>query len=248
MSSISIVSCYRAIIASLTLSVACAVIAVPAMGAESDSMRQYQLEKDGSVYRLNMKAIPEPKPGNGEVLVRVRATSLNRRDLLLTAGQYGFGGDYNGRVPVSDGAGDVIAVGPGVTQFEVGDRVAATFFANWPGGRRTIEGMSSSRGGQVDGMLSEMVVSHEDGLISIPDHLSYEEAATLPCAAITAWVALFTGGQLKSDQIVLLEGTGGVSIFGLQFATAAGAKVIITSSSDIKCLTSAPVGQMELIV
>ena len=161
--------------------------------------------------------------------MRVHAVSLNHRDLSILGR-----GAAEGRVPTSDGAGEVIAIGPGVTQFAVGDRVASTFFADWPDGRRTRDAMASSRGGGVDGMLAEMIVSHEDGLVAIPDYLSYEEAATLPCAAVTAWRALFTDGGLQAGDTVLLEGTGGVSIFGLQLAAAAGARPIITSSSDAK--------------
>lgn len=204
-----------------------------AIGSEADTIRQYQLEADGGELRLVMKEVNQPVPGENEVLVRVRATALNRRDLSILESQYG-GEDRNGLVPLSDGAGEVIALGPGVTRFQLGDRVAGTFFASWVDGRRSAATNASARGGAIDGMLSEMVVSHEDGLVSVPEHLTFEEAATLPCAAVTAWNALFTHGQLQPDDFVLLEGTGGVSIFGLQFSGAAGARPIITSSSDAK--------------
>jgi NADPH:quinone reductase-like Zn-dependent oxidoreductase len=161
--------------------------------------------------------------------VRVRAVSLNHRDLSILGRQTAAG-----TVPTSDGAGEVIAIGSDVTQFAVGDRVAGTFFADWPSGRRTREAMATARGGGVDGMLAEVVASHENGLVAVPDYLSFEEAATLPCAAVTAWRALFTDGDLQAGDTVLLEGTGGVSIFGLQLAAAAGARPIITSSSDAK--------------
>ncbi len=164
----------------------------------------------------------------------MRATSLNRRDLSILQSRYGGDGNRDGLVPLSDGAGEVVEVGPGVTRFRPGDQVAGTFFARWVDGRRSAETNATARGGSIDGMLSEMVVSHEDGLVTIPDHLSYEEAATLPCAGLTAWNALFKYGGLQPDDFVLLEGTGGVSIFGLQFAVAAGARPIITSSSDAK--------------
>ena len=198
-----------------------------------ETIRQYQLEPSGNQLQLVMKEVPRPTPGAQEVLVRVRATSLNRRDLSIYQSRYG-GGDRSGLIPLSDGAGEVIEVGPGVTRFAVGDRVMGVFFADWVDGPRTREANASARGGSIDGMLSEMVVSHEDGLILIPEHLSYEEGATLPCAAVTAWNGLFTHGRLSEDDFVLLEGTGGVSVFGLQLTVAAGARPIITSSRDEK--------------
>lgn len=214
-----------------------AMLAVMPMAAQSGGMiRQYQLEPDGTAYKLVLKTVPRPTPGRGEVLVRVRATSLNARDLAVRASRYGPGGGGNltGRVPLSDGAGEVVEIGPGVTRFKVGDRVAGTFFTRWSGGKRTAEVAGSARGGAVDGMLSELIVSHEDALVRIPDHLTFEEAATLPCAGVTAYRALFVEGRLQKGDWVLLEGTGGVSTFGLQFAAAAGARPIITSSSDEK--------------
>jgi NADPH:quinone reductase-like Zn-dependent oxidoreductase len=215
-----------------------AVCRVPAVNSQDQTIRQYQLERDGKTFRLAMKSVPRPAlPGAGQVLVRVRATSLNQRDLLVMRGQYGAGGagDMNGHVPLSDGAGDVIAVGNGVRRFKVGDRVAGTFFMRWSDGPRTGDVAASARGGgNVDGMLSELITAHEDSLVRIPDHLTFEEAATLPCAGVTAYRALFVEGMLKKGQFVLLEGTGGVSMFGLQFAAAAGARPIITSSSDDK--------------
>ena len=205
---------------------------------QAATIRQYQLEREGTAFRLVMKTVPRPAAtGAGQVLVRVRATSLNQRDLLVMRGQYGAGGggDMNGHVPLSDGAGEVISVGSGSRRFKVGDRVAGIFFMRWFDGRRTGDVAASARGGgSVDGMLSEVVVAHEDSLVRIPDHLTYEEAATLPCAGVTAYRALFVDGALKRSQFVLLEGTGGVSMFGLQFAAAAGARPIITSSSDEK--------------
>ncbi|MGI9259577.1 MAG: zinc-dependent alcohol dehydrogenase family protein [Gammaproteobacteria bacterium] len=205
------------------------VVSTAAARTDAQTFRQYQLEHGTSALQLRLHEIDQPVPAAGEVLVRVRAVSLNHRDLSILSRQA-----LSGRVPTSDGAGVVIAVGRGVTQFAVGDRVAGTFFADWPGGRRTSAAMATARGGGVDGMLAEMVLSHENGLVAIPDYLTFEEAATLPCAALTAWRALFTDGALQPGETVLLEGTGGVSIFGLQFAAAAGARPIITSSSDSK--------------
>jgi NADPH:quinone reductase-like Zn-dependent oxidoreductase len=205
------------------------VCALPVGRADAQTSREYRLEPGGDRHTLALREVQRPQPRAGEVLVRVRAVSLNHRDLYVLERSGTLG-----QVPISDGAGDVVAVGPGVSEFAVGDRVAGTFFADWTGGGRTREAMATARGGGVDGMLAEFVVSRENGLVTVPEYLSYEEAATLPCAAVTAWRALFTDGELEAGETVLLEGTGGVSIFGLQLAAAAGARPIITSSSDAK--------------
>ncbi len=217
--------------------VAAVVIQGQAVNSQGQTIRQYQLERDGKTFRLAIKSVPRPTLASGQVLVRVRAASLNQRDLLVMRGQYGAGGagDMNGHIPLSDGAGEVLAVGAGARRFKVGDRVAGTFFMRWIDGPRTADVAASARGGgNVDGMLSEVIAADENSLVRIPDHLTFEEAATLPCAGVTAYRALFVEGMLKKGQFVLLEGTGGVSMFGLQFAAAAGARPIITSSSDEK--------------
>ena len=220
-----------------------ATLAIPSPAvAQAQTMRQYQFGVFDDEVRLVMKEVAQPTPGANEVLVRVRATSLNRRDLSILQSQYGGGNPRTGLVPLSDGAGEVIGVGPGVTRFEVGDRVAGIFFASWVDGRPSARTNASARGGAIDGMLSEMIVGHEDGLVEIPEHLSFIEAATLPCAGVTAWNALFKHGGLVEDDFVLLEGTGGVSIFGLQFSVAAGARPIITSSSDEKLVRAREMG------
>ena len=218
--------------------------ALQAQTANPQNIRQYQLERQGKAFQLVMKTVPKPTAAAGQVLVRVRAVSLNQRDLLVLRGQYGAGGgDMHGHVPLSDGAGEVIAVGSGARRFKVGDRVAGVFFMRWLDGPRTADVAASARGGgNVDGMLSEVIVAHEDSLVRIPDHLTFEEAATLPCAGVTAYRALFVEGQLKKGEYVLLEGTGGVSTFGLQFAAAAGARPIITSSSDDKLTRARKLG------
>ncbi len=205
-----------------------------ALAQGTDTIRQYQFEAAPDGYQLILKEVPRPVAGANEVLVRVRATSLNRRDIYMLNDAYGPGGSVAGGIPLSDGAGEVIAVGDGVTRFSVGDRVAGIFFGRWLDGSPSAQLLASARGGSAGGMLSEVIVSHEDGLVAIPDHLSFEEAATLPCAGVTAWVSLFKRGGLLPDEFVLLEGTGGVSLFGLIFAAAAGAKPIITSSRDEK--------------
>ena len=199
-----------------------------------DTIRQYQFEPASSGYKIVMKAVPRPVAGDNDVLVRVRATSLNRRDLNMLRRNHDDDFSYAGSIPLSDGAGEVIAVGKAVTRFEVGDRVAGIFFDKWIGGAPSEVALLSDRGGNASGMLSEVIATREDGLVSIPEHLSYEEAATLPCAAVTAWVGLFKRGRIEPGQYVLLEGTGGVSVFGLIFSAALGAKPIITSSRDHK--------------
>jgi NADPH:quinone reductase-like Zn-dependent oxidoreductase len=210
--------------------------------AAQETIRQYQFARGDAGLTLALVEVPMPTAGPNQVLVRVRASSLNRRDLLMLNGQYGPGGSSGGGIPLSDGAGEVIAVGPGVSRFEVGDRVAGIFFADWIDGERDAAKLGSARGGNALGMLSEVVVSHEDGLVAIPDHLSFEQAATLPCAGVTAYVVLFRQGRLEAGEYVLLEGTGGVSSFGLQFAAAAGARPIITSSSDEKLAEARALG------
>ncbi len=230
------------VIRTLTATTLLIAIAVAAASANAQSYREYRLEPGPNGTQLVIHEVAQPALGEHDVLVRVRAVSLNHRDLSILNRQAA-----GGRVPTSDGAGEVIAIGPGVTQFSVGDRVASTFFSNWPDGRRTREAMATARGGGVDGMLAEIVLSHENGWIGIPDYLSFEEAATLPCAAVTAWRALFTDGELQAGDTVLLEGTGGVSIFGLQLAAAAGARPIITSSSDEKLARARSLGAVGTI-
>jgi NADPH:quinone reductase-like Zn-dependent oxidoreductase len=210
--------------------------------AAQETIRQYQFAPSDSGYSLELVEVPMPVAGRNEVLVRVHANSLNRRDLLMLNDQYGPGGSAAGGIPLSDGAGEVIAVGPGVTRFTVGDRVAGIFFADWIDGDRDAAKLGSARGGGATGMLADVIVAHEDGLVAIPEHLTYEQAATLPCAGVTAWVALFKQGRLQAGDYVLLEGTGGVSSFGLVFAAAAGARPIITSSSDDKLAQARALG------
>jgi NADPH:quinone reductase-like Zn-dependent oxidoreductase len=226
----------------LTALISLATAFINISDAKAQNIRQYQIAPGPNGAQLVVRNVMRPEPRAYEVLVRVRAVSLNRRDLAVLDGNPPIG-----LIPTSDGAGEVIAIGSNVTEFVVGDRVAGTFFADWPGGRRTEETLATGRGGVVDGMLSEMIVSHETGLVLIPDYLSFEEAATLPCAALTAWRALFTEGDLQDEQYVLLEGTGGVSIFGLQLAAAAGAKPIITSSSDEKLVKATTLGAVGTV-
>lgn len=196
----------------------------------------------GSKSTDELRAVEQPAPAAGprDVVVRVRATSLNYRDQAVVAGQYFGGAVSRDTVPMSDGAGEVIAVGAAVSRFKPGDRVAATFFQ--PGAP------PAALGSPLDGVLREQVALNEDGMVAIPDHLSYEEAACLPCAAVTAWNALFRSGRpTKAGDTVLVLGTGGVSIAALQLARAAGARVIATSSSDEKVERVKALGASDVI-
>ena len=175
---------------------------------------------------------PTPQPGPGEVLVKIHAVSFNYRDLLMVKGLYNPKMQLP-RIPCSDGAGEVVAVGEGVTAWKPGDRVAGIFMQNWLDGPPTPAKVKGALGGDIDGMLAEYVVLQETGLVAVPKHLSFEEAATLPCAAVTAWNAL-AAGDLKPGATVLIQGTGGVSIFALQFARLMGCAVLGISSSDEK--------------
>jgi NADPH:quinone reductase-like Zn-dependent oxidoreductase len=194
-------------------------------------MRAYTVPTFG-LDNLALIDRPDPVPGPGQVLVRVKAVSLNYRDLMVAKGQYNPRMPLP-RVPCSDCAGDVVAVGPGVTSAKVGNRVCGTFMPAWTDGDLTEAATASALGGAVDGVLAERVLLPDTGVVPVPGHLSYEEAATLPCAAVTAWHALTVGFD-PAGKTILLQGTGGVSIFALQFAKALGAKVLITSGSDEK--------------
>ena len=176
---------------------------------------------------------PEPTPRAGEVLVRMRAVSLNFRDLLMVQGAYGAGAKPP-ITPFSDGCGIVEGVGPGVTRVKVGDRVSTLFFQNWASGRPTVEKLSSALGSPIPGAGRELAVFSQEGVSKVPDHLTDHQVATLACAALTAWRGLFVDADLEPGDTVLLQGTGGVSIFGLQFAHAAGLRTIVTSSSNEK--------------
>ncbi len=194
-------------------------------------MRAWQISSFG-IDSLEFVERPTPTPGPGEVLVGVRAVSYNYRDLMVVKGLYNPKMKLP-RIPCSDAAGEVVAVGADVTKWRAGDRVAGIFMQNWVDGPLTAAKARGALGGDIDGVLADYVVLKEDGLVGIPDHLSYQEGATLPCAAIAAWNAL-AAGELKPGATVLIQGTGGVSIFALQFARLKGARVLGLSSSQEK--------------
>jgi NADPH:quinone reductase-like Zn-dependent oxidoreductase len=197
-------------------------------------MRSYVIPKPGAIEALKLVERDTPKPAYGQVLVRVRATSLNYRDLITVLGRYARGAPKPDLVPLSDGAGEVVAVGDGVSRVKVGDRVAGCFMQRWAGGHVDDEAFATAMGGAIDGMLTEYAVLEQGGVVKLPEHLSFEQGATLPCAAVTAWHALVEFGGMKAGDTVLVQGSGGVSVFALQFARIAGARVIATSSQAAK--------------
>ena len=208
-------------------------------------MKSFQIQEFG-IDRLALVESDVPRPASGEVLVKLRAASLNYRDLMTVQGT------YNPKmrlpvVPLSDGAGIVEEVGAGVTRFEKGDRVAACFMQQWIDGPPTKEKGNSALGGAIDGVLREYAVFSEQGLVHSPPSLTDEETAALPCAAVTAWHAIFEHTPPVPGQTVLLQGTGGVSIFALQFATLAGLNTIVTSSSDRKLAHAKELGARQTI-
>lgn len=196
-------------------------------------MRAYELQGKG-FDSLSIAERPSPRPGPGQVRVRIHAASLNYRDLLIARGGYGRGMQELPLVPLSDGAGEVVELGEGVSSLRVGDRVAGNFFQKWVDGAFDSDKAASALGGAIDGVLAEEVLFEQGAAVKFPEALSYEEAATLPCAGVTAWVGLVELGGLARGETVLAMGTGGVSIFALQFATALGARALLTSSHDDK--------------
>jgi len=208
-------------------------------------MRVWTVPQAAGIDSLVLQEQATPRPGPSQVLVRMRAASLNYRDLMVVGGRYARGAPLPDLVPLSDGAGEVAETGPGVTRVKPGDRVAGIFMQTWIGGDIEPEHAASSLGGAIHGVLAEYVVFSQDGLVHLPEHLSFEEGATLPCAGVTAWNALYGGRPLVVGQTVLVLGTGGVSIFALQLAHAAGARVIATSSSDGKLAQAKTLGATD---
>ncbi|QJE00041.1 NAD(P)-dependent alcohol dehydrogenase [Massilia forsythiae] len=210
-------------------------------------MRAYQILPGEGIDELRCVDLPRRELGVGEVRMRVHAVSLNYRDLMVASGNYLVTVD-DPIVPCSDGAGEVLEVGPGVTRLQPGDRVTASFFPHWHDGPPTPNKIRHALGGDVDGMLAEEVVLPEDALVKVPAALTLLDASTMPCAGVTAWNAIFeSSNQVKPGDTVLLLGTGGVSVLGLQLAHAAGLKTIITSSSDAKLQRAKELGAQHTI-
>ncbi|HVI33365.1 NAD(P)-dependent alcohol dehydrogenase [Phenylobacterium sp.] len=212
-------------------------------------MRALNVAAPWGLDALKVVELPDPKPGRGEVLVRMKAVSLNYRDLLMVNGMYGRGSASTTDVitPFSDGCGVVEAVGEGVTRFKPGDRVATMFFQGWISGPPTLEKAMTALGFPIPGAGAELQTFSQEGLSKVPEFLTDQEVATLPCAALTAWRALFEDAKLQPGDTVVLQGTGGVSIFGLQFAHAAGYRTLITSSSDEKLERARGLGADHLV-
>lgn len=195
-------------------------------------MRVFQIEGDWGMQNLKLSHRPKPAAGPGQVLVRMAASSLNYRDLVVPERGYG---SYTGTlplIPISDGVGTVCEVGPDVHRVVVGDRVCPTYFQNWIGGEPDLERLTQSLGGPIDGTMTEIMCLSEQGVVKVPSHLTDAEAASLPCAALTAWSALTTGSTIKSGDRVLIQGCGGVALFAVQFAKLLGAHVTVITSSE----------------
>jgi NADPH:quinone reductase-like Zn-dependent oxidoreductase len=209
-------------------------------------MKTWEIKETFGIDALKLSERPDSPLQPNQVRIRVKAVSLNYRD-LMTVKQGGARGAKLPLIPCSDGAGEIVEVGPNVSRVKKGDRVAGIFFQNWLTGDIEAGHFASALGGSIDGMLADHVVLHEDGVVHLPDYMTYEDAATLPCAAVTAWQGLVTKGGMKAGDTVLVQGTGGVSIFALQFAVMSGARVIITSSSDEKLARAKQLGAWETI-
>ena len=209
-------------------------------------MRAWQIISDGGVDALHLADVPSPEPGPGEVKVRVRASSINYRDLATIEDPVTRKLPYP-TVPNSDAAGEIVAVGSGVAGVGVGDRVTSCFFADWEAGPCTAAAMASALGGARPGVLAEEVILPATGILPMPGHMSFAEAATLPCAALTAWHALTMPVPVVAGETVLLLGTGGVSVFAQQICAMMGVRTIVTSSSDAKLVRMRALGASETV-
>ncbi|MFS8112901.1 NAD(P)-dependent alcohol dehydrogenase [Rhizobium jaguaris] len=207
-------------------------------------MKAIVLKPPAGLENVTLEERDMPQPRRQELLIRVKATALNYRDLEIACGTYHTAFRLP-LVPLSDGVGEVVAVGEDVTRFKIGDRVCSTFWQRWTGGSFRLAEPSYQRGGPLDGLLSEYAILDEQAAVFAPRNLSDIEAATLPCAAVTAWQALVTEGHIRAGDTVLVQGTGGVSLFALQFARASGARVIVTSSSDEKLERAKVLGAVD---
>lgn len=204
-------------------------------------MKVYEIQDSFGLDHVRISERPVPVPGTGEVLIKMRAASLNSRDLGVIDGYYNPSLKLP-FIPVSDGVGEVVGLGEQANRFKLGERVSGIFTQSWISGEPAQEGWASTLGNPLEGLLAEYVVLNEKGLVRVPDHLSDEEAASLACAGVTAWHAIVEEGKVKSGDTVLVQGTGGVSLFALQFAKLHGASVIVTSSSDDKLARAKALG------
>jgi NADPH:quinone reductase-like Zn-dependent oxidoreductase len=209
-------------------------------------MRAYRFDKFGDLDELHQRAEPDPQPQRGEVLVRVHAVSLNFRDLAIMRGRYPRKA-VPGLIPTSDAAGDIVAVGEGVTAFKAGDRVMGAFHPRWFGGEMPSTIQTDSYGAENDGWLCELKAVSQEAVVKLPDGLSYEEGCALPCAGLTAWTALSGQTPIRAGHTVLVQGSGGVSVFALQLARAVGARVIATTSSIAKAEQLKALGASEVV-
>ncbi|MEE4273471.1 MAG: NAD(P)-dependent alcohol dehydrogenase [Thermoanaerobaculales bacterium] len=209
-------------------------------------MRVFEIQDSFGLDNLRPAERPDPEPGPGQVSLEMRAMSVNYRDLMMVRGH------YNPRqplplIPCSDGVGVVTSLGEGVSGIAVGDRVATCFFQTWEGGPPDADKIRGTMGGPIDGTLAERLVVPAGGVVPVPGHLSDAEGATLTCAGLTAWSALAEQGSVSAGDVVLVQGTGGVSVFALQFAQLLGARVIVTSSSDAKLERATEMGAFATI-
>lgn len=208
-------------------------------------MKAYEIPEFG-IDSIKLVDRPDPEPGPYDVLVKVKAASLNYRDLLVVRGHYNPRMALP-RVPLSDGTGEIVAIGKDVSKFDVGQRVAGIFSPHWHDGPATAEKTGGALGGETDGVAAGYVCFSEQSVVPIPEHLSYEEAATLPCAGVTAWNAVVSAGNAIAGETHLMLGTGGVSLFALQFSKMMGTTTIITSSSDEKLERAGELGADSVI-
>jgi NADPH:quinone reductase-like Zn-dependent oxidoreductase len=210
-------------------------------------MRVFQVEGEWGIDHLKLSQRPEPQAGPGQVLVRMKASSLNYRDLVVPERGYG---SYTGNlplIPASDGVGVVCQIGPGVYRVAVGDRVCPTFFQGWVGGEPDIERLTQSLGGPIDGTMTDVMCLSEQGVVKVPEYLTDTEAASLPCAALTAWSALTTESNVKVGGRVLIQGCGGVALFAVQFAKLLGAHVTVITSNEERMKRVRQLGADEVI-
>ncbi len=197
-------------------------------------MRVFQIEGDWGIQNLKISTRPDPRPGAGQVLLRMRASSINYRDPIVPERAYGSQSGDLPLIPVSDGVGEVIEIGAGVTRVKVGDRACPAYFQTWISGEPNAHRLTQSLGGPLDGTMTEMMCLSEEGVVKVPDYLTDLEASTLPCAALTAWSALVECGRIRPGEQLLVQGSGGVALFALQFAKMLGAHVTVISSSEAK--------------